>query len=139
MRTEPGQGSNGPLAQEVDEGLQHLEHHAPLGRWQGLQHGQETFAFFRALWWCFGQQFGDGGVQQRRQRFERDQRGQGCARLIARHGGDLDLDVFGQLFLGEASAATVVGQVLPQPARQASVVASDAYLRARVRAAMVKQ
>ena len=112
MRTGPWcsvWGSNGPLAQEVNEGLQHLEHHAPLGRWQGLRHGQETFAFFRALRRCFGQQFGDGGVPQRRQRFERDQRGQGCACLIARHGDDLDLDVFGQLFFGEACAATVVG------------------------------
>jgi hypothetical protein len=38
-----------PAARAVDEGLQHLEHHAPRGRWQGLQHGQEAFAF-RALW-----------------------------------------------------------------------------------------
>ena len=43
------------------------------------------------------------------------------------------------VFVYEASATSVVDQIPSQSAHQVSVVASDAYLRAHERAAMVNQ
>jgi hypothetical protein len=113
------------LMQKTNHRLDHLHHQFPFSQHQRLDHRRDARTLGRFADCLLGQQFGHRAVQGVGQRFQRHQRRQGGARLVARDSGNLHLDEVGELFLGKGGAVAVGSNVAAQPPRQRCTVAFD--------------
>jgi len=69
---------------------------------------------FHGLHRSFVQQICNGGVEQARHRVYYGERGKDVARLVARHGQGVDLEVLGELLLCQANGPTASPLVRPK-------------------------